>query len=148
MNMIYSKNGLHLTESSEGVELKAYHGACDPAELWTIGYGHTKDVKEGDICTQEGAELFLIGDLQNCARFVNKHAKVELSQGEFDAVVDFSFNLGLGSLEHSTLWAMLNAGDFAAAAAQFPKWDMAGGKEVEGLLRRRQAEQVLFQSKA
>ncbi|PRP71817.1 lysozyme [Chromobacterium amazonense] len=84
---------------------------------------------------------------QDLAKFevgVSRLVKVQLRQNQFDALVSFSYNLGLGSLQSSTLLRLLNAGDYAGAAGQFILWDKAGGKAVPGLLARRQAEQALF----
>jgi GH24 family phage-related lysozyme (muramidase) len=72
--------------------------------------------------------------------------KVSVTQNQFDALVDFVFNLGQGKFAGSTLLRGLNAGDFSGAAAEFVKWDHAGGQVVPGLLRRRLAEAQLFQS--
>lgn len=141
--MQYSKAGLALTEKFEGLRLAAYR---DCVGVLTIGYGHTKDVKPGDVCTQAQAEQWLLDDVKACVDAINRDCKVELSQNQFDALVDFAFNLGVGALERSTLWRKLNAGNFAGAAIEFLKWDMAGGKHVEGLLRRRTSEQTLFTS--
>jgi lysozyme len=99
-------------------------------------------------CTQEQAEAWLLEDIALCEQDVNTHVEVPLTQGEFDALVDFAFNLGCGSLNGSTLLRLLNAGDFHGAAAEFEKWDHAGGKVVAGLLRRRQAERTEFNTPA
>src|SRR6185312_7091660 len=123
--MQYSKDGLHLTEREEGCRLTAYQ---DSVGVWTIGYGHTRGVKEGDTCTLEEAEKFLQDDIQFAAAGVNRLVKVPLTQGEFDALVDFAFNLGVGALEHSTLLRLLNQGDYQGAAGEFEKWDKAGGR--------------------
>lgn len=139
--MIYSSDGLHLTEGFEGCKLAAYQ---DQVGVWTIGYGHTRGVVAGLTCTQEEAETWLQEDVQRVADAINRDVKIRLSQPEFDALVDFGFNLGVHALEGSTLWRKLNAGDFDGAAAEFPKWDMAGGHHVVGLLRRRLGEQSLF----
>ena len=139
--MDYSKDGLHLTEQFEGCKLVAYQ---DIAGKWTIGFGHTFGVVKGQTCTQDEAVRWLQSDLYRISKAVNRDVKVALTQGDFDALVDFGFNLGLGALERSTLWTKLNAGDFDGAAAEFPKWDHAGGKEIAGLLRRRLAEQAEF----
>lgn len=139
--MNYSKKGIALTESFEGCRLLAYQ---DQVGRWTIGYGHTSLVCEGQTCTQKQAELWLIQDVAWAERCVNAHITTEISQGEFDALVDFTFNLGIGSFQHSSLLALVNAGQFAAAAKEFEKWDHAGGKVVAGLLRRRQAEAAEF----
>ena len=139
--MEYSRPALSLTERFEGVRLTAYQ---DQVGRWTIGYGHTFLVFKGMSCTQEQAEQWLIVDVAAAVKFVNIHVQTEITQGEFDALVDFVFNLGCGSLEHSTLLQLVNERKFAAAANEFDKWDHAGGKVVAGLLRRRQAEEEEF----
>lgn len=138
--MKYSKTGLTLTESFEGVRLIAYQ---DSVGVWTIGYGHTRGVCAGMTCTQEQAEAWLLEDIAHAEANVNRIAVV-LTQGEFDALVDFDFNLGDGALNGSTLLVLVKAGKFDEAAQQFPRWDMAGGHHVAGLLRRRLAEQAEF----
>lgn len=140
--MNYSKRGLELTKTFEGCRLKAYR---DVGGVWTLGYGHTNGVKEGQTCTQQQAEQWLLDDLQVCVSAINQRVHVQLTQGEFDALVDFAFNLGVRSLLGSTLWKYLEAGDFEHAAEQFPRWNHAGGKEIAGLLRRRMAEKAMFE---
>jgi lysozyme len=137
--MNYSKSGLQLTERFEGCKLSAYQ---DSKGVWTIGYGHTLGVKPGMTVTQGDAELWLQVDVKIAERTVNRLVRVTLTQPEFDALVDFEFNTG--HLMGSTLLRLLNAGDFAGAAAQFERWDHAGGVELAGLLRRRQAEAEEF----
>lgn len=139
--MNYSKTGMQLTEQFEGVKLTAYQ---DQGSRWTIGYGHTLGVKLGDICTLQQAADWLLEDIHWAVRVVNAMVRRCLSQGEFDALVDFTFNLGSGSFAHSQLLALVNRGDFAAAANEFDKWDHAGGRVVAGLLRRREAERQEF----
>jgi lysozyme len=140
-NFTYSQSGLHLTESFEGCKLAAYQ---DTVGVWTIGYGHTCDVKEGMACTQEQAELWLVQDVQEAADAVTRLVTVPISQSEFDALTDFVFNVGQGNLGSSTMLKLLNAGDHAGAAAQFARWDKARGVVLAGLLRRRDAEADLF----
>ncbi|MGA8531869.1 MAG: lysozyme [Acidobacteriaceae bacterium] len=140
--LTYGGKGLALTEQFEGCRLTAYQ---DQTGVWTIGYGHTgPDVRAGLTITLEEAEALLAKDVSSAAAFVNRIVMVEVTQQEFDALVDFVFNLGVGTFERSTLLRLLNAGEFAAAAAQFALWDRAGGAVVAGLLRRRQAETALF----
>jgi len=139
--MKYSLQGLQLTEKFEGCRLVAYQ---DQVGVWTIGYGHTHEVKEGDTCTQEQAEAWLLEDIAHAEDCVNKSVKVPLTQGEFDGLVDLVFNIGSGNFLKSTLLKLLNQGDKDAAALQFPRWDHAGGKENAGLLRRREAEEAEF----
>lgn len=142
MTMRYSKTGLELTERFEGCRLVAYQ---DQVGVWTIGYGHTRGVHEGMTCTQPQADQWLIEDSAYSEAHVNSCVKVPVTQGEFDALVDFDFNLGGGALGGSTLLRLLNAGHHDLAADQFEKWDHAGGKVVAGLLRRRLAEKAEFQ---
>jgi lysozyme len=141
-NLTYSNNGLSLTEQFEGCKLTAYQ---DQVGVWTIGYGHTgHDVAAGLTITQDQAQNLLAQDVTSAAACVNKSVTVALNQNQFDALVDFVFNLGAGAFLSSSLLRDLNAGNFTAAAAQFNAWDHAGGVVVPGLLRRRQAETALF----
>jgi lysozyme len=141
-NLTYSGSDLALTEQFEGCRLTAYQ---DVAGVWTIGYGHTgPDVSPGLTITQAQAEQLLQQDAASAAACVNQAVTVALNQDEFDALVDFVFNIGRGAFQASTMLRDLNSGDFAGAAGEFDKWDHAGGKVVAGLLRRREAEQALF----
>jgi len=143
--MQYSKDGLHLTEGFEGCRLTAYPDPGTGGDPWTIGYGHTgPDVHPGMTITQEQAELYLAEDVKRAEADVNAKLTVEVTQDEFDALVDFAFNCGCGNLNNSTLLKKLNAGDFEGAAQEFLKWDMAAGHHMVGLLRRRQAEELEF----
>ena len=135
--MVYSKSGLHLTEGFEGCKLVPYQ---DSAGVWTNGYGNTHNVDPHEAISQEQAEADLQSNVQWAALIVNARVTVELTQEEFDALVDFVFNVGSGNFESSTLLKLLNQGNFAAAAEEFHKWDKAGGVGVAGLLRRRLAE--------
>lgn len=147
--MIYSKTGLHLTESFEGVRLTAYPDPGTGGDPWTIGYGHTgPEVCQGLTCTQEQAEAWLAQDVQKAAKAVDDLVQYELTQDEFDALVDFVFNVGIGNFRSSTMLRLLNQGDFNSAAHEFEKWDKAGGHVMAGLLRRRQAEEQLFEKDA
>jgi len=145
--MNYSKNGLHLTEQFEGCKLTAYPDPGTGGAPWTIGYGHTgPEVHPGLTITQEQAEELLMQDVQKAAAAVNAKVTGDITQEEFDALVDFVFNVGAGNFTASTLLKKVNAGDIHGAAAEFEKWDMAGGKHMAGLLRRRQAEASEFLS--
>lgn len=139
--MQYSSGGLALTEHFEGCELTAYQ---DSGGVWTNGYGNTHGVVPGSTITQPQAIADLQANIQNSVNDVNQLVSVQLTQGEFDALVDFDFNLGRGNLAKSTLLKLLNAGDFAGAATQFDHWDQCNGKVLAGLLRRRQAETTEF----
>lgn len=139
--MKYSNDGLHLTEQFEGCRLVAYQ---DQAGVYTIGYGHTKGVTPSMTCTTEQAEWWLRQDVEEAESAVNALVKVPLSQKQFDALVDFTFNLGIGSFAKSTLLKLLNASNFKKAALEFEKWNRAGGVVRAGLTRRRLAEKNIF----
>ena len=142
--MIYSKQGLALTESFESCQLTAY---ADPVRngIPTIGYGHTgPDVHLGMTCTLQQAQDWLEADIHWAANVVSNTVHVSLTQGEFDALVDLCFNIGAHAFATSTLVALLNASDFNGAALEIDKWDHANGKVIAGLLRRREAETAMF----
>jgi len=139
--MKVSNNGINLIKRFEGLELKSYK---DSVGILTIGYGHTHAVKAGDVITGEQADAFLREDLQVAELTVNTNVKVKLTQGQFDALVSFVFNLGSGNFVKSTLIKKLNAGDYAGAADEFSKWVNAGGKKLPGLVKRRAAEREVF----
>ena len=140
--MEYSHDGLCLTKGFESCRLTAYQ---DIKGVWTIGWGHTgTDVVPGLTITQEQADALLLHDVQNAVNHVNHLVTVDLTQGEFDALVDFAFNCGCGAFAGSTMLKLLNAGDYHGASEQFERWDKAGGKVVAGLLRRRLAEEKEF----
>jgi spore coat assembly protein SafA len=140
-----SQNGLDMIKGFEGLRLSAYQ---DSAGVWTIGYGHTGNVKPGDRITQAQAEDLLQKDTAWAQQAVRDQVKVPLTQGQFDALTSFTFNLGAGALEKSTLLKKLNAGDYAGAQAEFGKWVHAGGQVLQGLVRRRAAEAELFGNNA
>jgi GH24 family phage-related lysozyme (muramidase) len=96
--------------------------------------------------TQRQAEAWLASDVSWAVQCVNMYVKIALTQGEFDSLCDFVFNLGSGSFQHSALLTLVNQRNFEAAAAEFEKWDHAGGQVVAGLLRRRIAEEAEFKS--
>lgn len=138
-----SQQGLDLIKSFEGLRLSAYK--C-PADVWTIGYGTTAGVKPGHVITQERAEELLREDVAKVEAQVLRVIKVPLKQGQFDALVSFTYNLGAGNLASSTLARLLNAGDYMGAAAQFDRWNKAGGKVLKGLVSRRAAERAMFEA--
>lgn len=140
--MEYSTNGLKLTEESEGCRLKAYQ---DTGGVWTIGYGHTGNVRPGTTITQTEAEALLKHDVEYAANFVKQHA-MPCTQGQFDALVDFTFNLGPTQVLHSTLLKYHLAGEHNKAAAEFPKWKFDNGKVIPGLVTRRAKEAALYAS--
>lgn len=137
-----SQNGINLIKSSEGCKLQAYK---DVVGVVTIGYGHTEaGLQMGTTWTQDQVDQALAKDLVKFEKAVTAACKVSLTQNQFDALVCFSYNIGAGAMTGSTLVKKINAGDFAAAALEFSKWNKAGGKEVAGLTRRREAEKNLF----
>lgn len=138
-----SQRGIDLIKSFEGCELSAYQ---DSVGVWTIGYGHTVGVKKGDKITQAQADKMLAEDLAIYEQGVQSMVKRTLTQGQFDALVSFSFNVGLGALGRSTLLRLLNSGDWQAASQQFARRNKAGGRVLPGLTRRREAERALFVS--
>ena len=133
--------GIELIKHFEGCELEAYK--C-PAGVWTIGYGHIKGVKEGMTITESQAEEMLKSELNEYEGYINNLVTVELNQNQFDAMVSWVYNLGGGNLKASTLLKVLNSGDYDGVPAQMLRWNKAGGKVLEGLTRRRQAEADLF----
>lgn len=139
-----SQQGLDLIKSFEGLRLSAYK--C-PADVWTIGYGTTAGVKPGQTITKERAEELLREDVKRFEGYVSRLVKVPLTQGQFDALTSFVYNLGPGALEKSTLLDQLNRGDYDSAAEQLERWVKAGGKTLAGLVRRRKAERALFEGK-
>lgn len=144
--MKISKAGLNLIKEFEGVRLTAYK--C-PAGVLTIGIGHTSaagppEVKPGMTITAQDAYDILNCDLDQYEDAVNKFVKVPLTQNQFDALVSFVYNVGVGAFQKSTLLKKLNAGQYDAIPAELMKWTKAGGKELPGLVRRRRAEASLW----
>jgi len=138
-----SNAGLDMLRQFEGLRTSVYK---DVVGLETIGYGHR--VLPGESfptgITREPADQILAHDVALAEATVNQLVSVEMSQGQFDALVDFVFNLGPRSLSSSTLLKELNDGQTADAGKQILRWDHAGGVEVAGLTRRREAEYMLW----
>jgi lysozyme len=142
--MNISQEGISLIKKFEGCELEAYKCA---AGVWTIGYGHTKDVKEGDSILKEDAESMLVHELQKYCNDVDIAVKVDLKQNEFDALVSWTYNLGLTNLNSSTMLKVLNEGKHDEVPAQMKRWNKASGQVKQGLVRRREAEALMFEGK-
>lgn len=142
--MKLSLEGVELIKKFEGCELTAYR--CS-ANVLTIAYGRIKEVKEGDTCTQEQAEEWLTEELLEYESYVNDMVEVSLLQNQFDALVSWVYNLGPSNLKSSTLLKVLNSGEYKSVPEQIKRWNKAGGKVLEGLTRRRQAEALLFEGK-
>ena len=144
-----SQAGIEHLKDSEGLRLKAYQ---DTGDVWTIGYGHTSaagglKVDEGLTITNAQAEQLLKDDLTRMTYPVIKRlVKVDLTQGQFDALCSFIYNLGEGQVSTSTLLKLLNAKDYKGAADQFGRWIYDNGKKFDGLVTRRKNEKELFNS--
>jgi lysozyme len=143
-----SDKGVALIKAHEGLRLNAY--LC-PAKVWTIGYGHTSAagdpaVRQGMKITRPEADTILRRDLAMFERGVSRRVKVPLTQNQFDALVSFAFNVGLGAFERSTLLRRLNAGQHQAVPAELMKWTKGGGRELPGLVNRRRDEAGLWRS--
>lgn len=153
--MKLSPSGIKLIKSFEGLRLNAYK---DIAGVWTIGYGSTryqdgKAVKPGDKLPDEAqANTLFVSTLNNYIEAINKGVNVALTQNQFDALVSFIYNVGTGAVASSTLFKMLNAGNYQNAADQFMLWnkitDPNTGKKVpcKTLSLRRGQERALFLS--
>ncbi len=141
--MKLSAAGLELMKQSEGFRSCTY---LDVNGFPTIGYGHRLLHPESFALgvTEAQAGEILVSDLREAEQAVERLVKVELTQGQFDALVDFCFNLGSGRLGSSTLLKVLNHGRYEEAAEQLLRWDVAGGEENAGLKARREAEVVLW----
>ena len=136
-----SDKGIGLIKRFEGLRLKAY--LC-PAGKPTIGYGHTKDVKLGDVITEEEAEQLLLEDLIVVENEINKH-NLDINQNQFDALVSFVYNVGQGNFERSTLLKKIksNPNDLSIRN-EFMRWIYADGKPLNGLKKRRKMEADLY----
>lgn len=145
--MTPSKKVIGIIKEFEGLSLKPY--LC-PARIPTIGYGSTYyengiAVKlTDDPITEERAESLLLFTLTKYSNAVNKLVKVKINQNQFDALVDFAYNAGIGALQNSTLLKKLNAEDYEGASIEFGKWVKGGGRILPGLVRRRAMETKLF----
>ncbi|HIF6625663.1 TPA: lysozyme [Serratia marcescens] len=146
--MKISDDGMALIKRFEGLRLQAYQ---DSVGVWTIGYGWTQPVAgrkvgAGMAIDAATAERLLICGVAQFEQGVERLVTAPITQGQFDALVSFAYNLGLRALENSTLLRRLNAGDRQGAADQFGRWVNAGGVRLDGLVARRAAERALFLS--
>jgi lysozyme len=145
--MRIDKRGEELLHTSEGLELKAY---LDTGGVWTIGWGNTsingKPVTKGMTCTKEEADEEWRKDVDEAEASVKKLVKVPLTQGQFNALVDFVYNVGEGQFSKSTLLRLLNKGDYEGACKQFPRWVYDNGKKINGLVKRNRKRQEMFMS--
>lgn len=135
--------GLELIKDFEGLRLNSYQ---DAVGVWTIGYGHTRTAGPGQRITDAQATALLREDVANFENAVTQAVQVPMTANQFAALVSFTYNVGSGALNRSTLLRKLNAGDTLGAADEFLRWNRAGGQELAGLTRRRIAERELFLS--
>ncbi len=142
-----TEDGIELIQNFEGFSPTVY---LDAAGLPTIGYGHLLRAGEAEMfrrgISHEAAVALLIKDVQTAERAVLRLITVPLTDGQFDALVSFTFNLGGGALQRSTLRRKINREDHADSPAEFMKWVWAGGRKLKGLVKRRQFEILLYQS--
>ena len=142
-----NERGIEMVKSFEGISFKPY--LC-PANVWTVGYGATVSRTGGPIdldmepISETEAEALLIRDLESSEGWVRRLIKTALTENQYSALTSFTFNVGAGALQRSTLRMKLNRSEYQGAADEFPKWRIAGGRILAGLVRRRAAEQALF----
>ena len=139
-----SYTSYELVKRYEGCRLTPY---MDMVGIWTVGYGSTTEVVPGERISQAEAEDRLQEDMEIAEACVNGAVTSTLTQNQFDALCSWVFNLGCKRFRESTMLAKINAGEWDQAAIELRKWDMAGGRHVDGLMRRRRDESKLFESK-
>lgn len=140
---------LPFVKNQEGCVLTAYPDPVSNGEPWTIGYGATgPDIVQGTVWTQEQADTDLESRLRTLGAEITGHLRVAVNAYQMAALVDFAYNLGIIALLDSTLWLLLNRGDYDEAADQFPRWCHACGQVIPDLVKRRAAERILFLSPA
>lgn len=133
---------IDLIKKHEGLRLKAY--LPTPNDVWTIGYGHTRNVRPGQVISQSQAEDFLRQDLDWVESSLNKSVKVPLKQNQYDALASLVYNIGATNFQSSTLLRKLNTGDYKGASEQFLVWNKQKGRTLKGLVKRRQEEKDYF----
>ena len=142
-----NERGIQIVKSFEGISVKPY--LC-PANVWTVGYGATRSSTGGPIdpdmepITEAEAEALLIRDLGSSEGWVRRLIKTALTENQYFALTSFTFNVGAGALQRSTLRMKLNREEYQGAAGEFPKWKFANKRILAGLIRRRAAERSLF----
>ena len=136
-----SNKGYEFIKSHQGLRLKAYR--C-PGGVWTIGYGHTPGVKEGDVITKDQAEELLKKDIKEIEDKLNS-LNLNLTQNQFDALVSFIFNVGWSNFKSSTLLKKIKINpDDPSIRGEFGRWVFANGKKLNGLIKRRKDEASLY----
>jgi len=139
--MIINQAGLDIIKECEGLRLQSY--VC-PAGVWTVGYGHTRDVYKGMVITRRDADLFLGEDVEIASAAVSRLVSVPIGDNQFSALVSFTFNLGARRLAKSTLLWRLNRGQYGSVPAELAKWRKGGGRVLPGLVKRRALESALW----
>ncbi|AGF74814.1 phage related lysozyme [Bartonella australis AUST/NH1] len=132
-----NKDGIEALKRWEGLRLESYQ---DIGGVWTIGYGHTENVKAGETITAKQADVLLKKDLIGFERAVHEAVKVDLNDNQFAALVSFAFNIGVAAFKESTLVKKLNQGDYDCVPGQLNRWVYCSGKRSQGLINRRAAE--------
>ena len=139
--------GIEIVKSFEGISLKPY--LC-PGSVWTVGHGATRSSTGRPIdpdmepITEDEAEALLLRDLESSEGWVFRLIKTAFTENQFSALTSFTFNVGAGALQRSTLRMKLNRGEYQGVADEFPKWKFANKRILAGLIRRRAAERSLF----
>lgn len=134
-----------LTKASESCRLVAYADPATGAAPWTIGWGATGvGITKGVVWTQQQADDRLLADVTRAGQYVDQYVKIPLTPQQKAALTDFVFNVGPGNFSQSTMLRKLNSSDYAGAASEFPRWNLAAGRVMAGLVTRRRREQSLF----
>ena len=139
-----SEKGIKLLKDFEGFRTHAYQ---DSVGVWTIGYGHTKGVTPNMVISTAEGEEMLVEELKEYENYVDDLVKVPLDQHQYDALVSWVYNLGPTNFRSSTMLRVLNEGKYEEVPNQIRRWNKAGGKELDGLTRRRNAEAERFAGK-
>jgi len=134
--------GLAIIRKWESLRLKAYKCSAD---VWTIGWGHTKGVKQGDVCTIEKANEYFKEDLEEKELQIN-NLNLQLTDNEYSALISFIFNIGIGNFTKSTMLRLLKQNKKIEASNEFQKWNKCKGETLDGLTKRRRDERDLFLS--
>ena len=141
IGMRISDKGLAALKQFEALRLTAYQ---DVKGVWTIGWGHTGGVKAGDTCTREQADKWFKQDVAIAENAVNSQ-DLKINQNQFDALVCFTYNAGVGNFKSSTLLKKIKANpNDPTIASEFARWKYSGGVEVKGLVNRRAVESNLY----
>lgn len=142
--MTINAETIALVKEYEGLVLKAYPDPGSGGIPWTIGYGHTRGVKKGDVITQAQAEAFLKADLEDTVNTIKRYVKVPLNDNQYGAIASFIFNVGEGTFAKSSVLKYINAGKLDSVPGRLALYRTASGKVMTGLVRRRAAEGNLW----